>query len=139
MSKTVKLSSKLPGDPEINGLDALHPRLIVSDDVILCFAWVVSTKVVRDLNTDEEVPTVEIRRIEPIGGVDVIPPEITEYVAQLYEKRTNKNPLPIGALLAPAGSVDELDEPVQAGDVAESLLATRPAPGADVFVYEVES
>lgn len=140
MSATVKLSSRLPGDPEINGLDSLHGRLITDDTPILCLAWVVSTKVVRDLNTDEEVPTVEVRRIEPIASVHAVDQSIVDLAASLYEKRTGRNPLPIGGLVSPVGDVDQLtedeDEPVQAGEVARTYLAALPDPDADVFVYD---
>lgn len=135
MSATVKLSSKLPGDPEVNGLDSLHDRLIVDETPVLCLAWIKPTRVVLDLATEARVPTVELARIEPIASIEAVSAEIVELAAELYEERTGRNPLPIGALLAPAGDVDELDEPSQAGEVAEVLLAKQPAPGADVFVY----
>lgn len=95
MSQTVKLSSKLPGDPEINGLDALHDRLTMDDTPILCLTWVVPTKVTRDISSEIEVPTVEVRRIEPIAAVDLAPQEVVNLAAELYEKRTGRNPLPI--------------------------------------------
>lgn len=155
MSATVKLSTKLPGDPEINGLDHIHPRLIVDDTPILCLAWVVPTKVVEDLATQERIPTVEVRRIEPIGSVDTVPQHIVDLAAELYEKRTGRNPLPIGSLLAPAGEVDELDGRMVRADAAaaEMLvgmspeerddamsdgpgLALVPDPGAEVYVFD---
>ena len=136
MSQTIRLSSKLPGDPEINGLDSLHSRLIVDDTAILCLAWVKPTRVVLDLATDERVPTVVLARIEPISSVETVSQEIVELAATLYEKRTGRNPLPISQLLAAAGDIDELDEPTRAGEISESFLAAMPAPGADVFVYD---
>ena len=36
MSATVKLSSRLPGDPEINGLDALRDELLLDPTQIVC-------------------------------------------------------------------------------------------------------
>ncbi len=123
MSATVKLSSKLPGDPEINGLDARHEQLVTSDTPILCLAWVVPTRVVEDLSTGERIPTVEVRRIEPIANVYQAPQEVVDLAARLYEKRTGRNPLPIGGLVAPSGDVDEL--PPTAGEIAQDIIPIR--------------
>ena len=121
MSASVKLSSKLPGDPEINGLDARHDHLVSGDErPILCLAWVVPTKVVEDIATGERIPTVEIRRLEPVGTADAVPPELVELAAHLYEKRTGRNALPIGEVLAPKGDVDEL--PRTAGEIAQDVI-----------------
>lgn len=136
MSKTVRLSSKLPGDPEINGLDAFADYLHDPDTPICVIAWVVPSKITEDLATGERVPTVEIRRIEPIGTPSHVSQAVQDLAAELYEKRTGRNPLPFADLVAPAGDVDELqDEPPTAGEVAEQVLATYPDEDADVFSY----
>ena len=136
MSQTIRLSSKLPGDPEINGLDSLHDRLIIDDTPILCLAWIKPTRVVLDLATEERVPTVMLARVEPIGSVEAAPAHIVELAAELYEKRTRRNPLPIGQLLAPKGDVDELEDLPRAGEVAEQMLSLVPDPDAEVYVFD---
>ena len=134
MSATVKLSSKLPGDPETNGLDHLAEQMCRDDEAILCFAWIKPTDVRRNLETLEEIPTVQLARIEPIGRVSGTEAgKYTQDVADRYEKRTGRNPLPIDQLLAPKGDVDELRV---ADAVAELQLARPVSPSADVFVFE---
>ena len=134
MSNTIRLSSKLPGDPETNGLDARRDHFIHDGETpIACIAWVVATKVTRDLATGEEVPTVEVRRIEPIGSPSAVPQMIQDLAAELYEKRTGRDPLPFAELISPAGDIGEL-RPID-GDVAE-FMGRRPGPGAEVFVFE---
>ncbi len=158
MSATIKLSSKLPGDAEINGLDGLHDRLCIDATPILCLAWIVPTTKTADIETGEEVPRVEVRRIEPIGPVTTVPTQITTLAAELYERRTGRAALPITSLLAPTGDVEEIDdERMVKADVAaaemlmgmspdervvamsdgdEPLLATIPDDGADVYVFD---
>lgn len=157
MSATIRLSSKLPGDPEINGLDHLHDRLCVDTTPIVCLAWVKPTKVVTDIETEERVPTVELARVEPIGSVNVVSQEIIALAAQLYEKRTGRNPLPIDALLVPSGEISKVDEAeiIAAARDAETLmgmspderedamsdgpgLALLPDPDADLYVFDGE-
>ena len=113
MSATVKLSSRLPGDEEINGLDSIVEDLISSNEPVVAIAWLVPAKTIVDRDTGEKVPTVEVRRIEPIGNPGNVPTAITTIAAELYEQRTGRNPLPIDQILAPKGDVDELndDEP----------------------------
>ena len=112
MSQNVRLSSKLPGEEEINGLDHLATagNLHDPETPICCVVWVVPSKITEDLATGVRVPTVEIRRIEPIGRPSQVPQAIIDLAAELYEKRTGKNPLPFGALIVPKGEVDELDD-----------------------------
>lgn len=138
MSAIIKLSSKLPGDEEINGLDAIVEHFKDSEEPVLVLAWVVSKQVTRITGTDEEVPTVEVRRVEPIGTADDVPQTVQDLAAELYERRTGRNPLPIGQLLAPAGDVDvwgdeqESDEEHDVDEVAEAD-EPRLAAVTDVF------
>ena len=129
MSDLVKLSTKLPGDAEINGLDALHDRLCVETTPVLCLAWVVPTTTTRDLEAGVEVPRVEIRRIEPIGPVKSVPTAIITLAAELYEKRTGRQALPIESLLAPKGEVSEVR-----GDVEEERLVKADVAAAEMLM-----
>ena len=137
MSATVKLSSKLPGDPEINGLDAFSDYHD-PETPICVIAWVVPAKITEDLATGARVPTMEIRRIEPIGTPAKVPQVIQDLAAELYEKRTNRNPLPFSALMAPKGDVDEMRVGDAVGELQEAgvILAKPVSPDAQVFVFE---
>ena len=110
MSAIVKLSSKLPGDPEINGLDSLHKELLEDPhQVVCCITWMKVKDVRRIIegpdDTPAEVPTVEIARIEPINVVDRVPTAIQKLAAELYEKRTGRDPLPMAQLV---GAMDKI-------------------------------
>ncbi len=100
MSATAKLSSKLPGDEEINGLDALVPDLLASPTDIICvIGWVKVVKITQDVETGDEIPTLQLARVEPIGTVRAIPAQVVKLAAELYEKRTGRSPLPIDQVL----------------------------------------
>ena len=110
MSASIKLSSRLPGDPEINGLDDLYSELLKDPTQILCALTWIKVKDIRRIieqrdGDPDEIPTVEIARIEPIDVVDRVPKSITDLAAQLYEKRTGRNPLPFEQLV---GSQDAI-------------------------------
>jgi hypothetical protein len=152
MSQLIRLSSKLPGDAEINGLDGLHQQLCIDATAVLCYAWVKPIKVVRDVETEEIVPTVQLARIEPIGRVTSLDQRYVDDAAHLYEKRTGRNPLPIGALLAPKErlvkaevavaemlmgmSPEDRDEAMSDGEDNVVQLAT--IPDGDVYVFDGE-
>ena len=133
MSATVKLSSKLPGDPETNGLDEFVKDLEDPETPICVIAWLVPSKITEDLATGARVPTVEVRRIEPIGFPDEVPQAVRDLAAELYEARTGRNPLPFESVIAPKGDFDEM----RVGDAVAELQLARPvSPTADVFVFE---
>jgi|GEM_PF-6930110 len=148
MSAIIKLSSKLPGDEEINGLDANVGHFLEDQTPVLCLAWVVAKHVTRNIETGDEVPTVEVRRIEPIGTPDVVPQHVQDLAAELYEMRTGRNPLPIGELLARAGDVQILHPDVseEAEKAAEERerdavkpeprLSREPAQIGEIFSFE---
>lgn len=100
MSAIVKLSSRLPGDEEINGLDYERDRLLADPDQIVCAMTWLKVKDIRRIierRDDEphEIPTVEIARIEPIGSPGKLPAEVVTLIAKAYEARTGRRPLPI--------------------------------------------
>lgn len=99
MSATVRLSSKLPGEDEINGVDHLAPKL--QDDphqVLVCLTWIDVAKITHDVDADADVPTIRVRRIEPIAAVDKVPDEIVKLAAELHEARTGRRALPFDVL-----------------------------------------
>lgn len=96
MSAVVKLGSKMPGDFEVNGLDALVDDL-VQDPAQLRAAFVVfDVQKITD-NTDDgsRVPTVRVRRFEPLGKADEISNAIREAYTQAVEERTGRKALPL--------------------------------------------
>lgn len=98
MSARIAMSSKLPGDPEINGLDDLHESLVDNPaQVVVALVWLDVPKITIDTEADatyRERPTVRIRKIEPIDVADKVPDEIIALYTSLQEKRTGKTPLP---------------------------------------------
>lgn len=107
MSAVVKLSSKLPGDGEINGLDAKAGWLEDNPDELLCAVVLLDTqKVTIDTDTGEHVPTVRIRRIEPLGQLRDVPQAVREAMAEAEEERTGRTPLPFGVVEARSADPD---------------------------------
>lgn len=95
MSAVVKLSTKLPGDAETNGLDAQAPRLIEHPDELLCaVVWIDAQKITEDTDAGTRVPTARIRRIEPIGDVNDVPAAVRDVVQAAVQKRTGRTPIP---------------------------------------------
>lgn len=109
MSALVKLSSKLPGDEEINGLDAIAEKL-QEETTIVALVWISPREVRRVIATGNKVPVVEIRRIEPLGEPSDLPTELVQMALDQQAQRTGRTPLPVDQVTVPAGSVDELDE-----------------------------
>lgn len=112
MSATIKLSSKLPGDPEINGLDSISHRFIDDpEDVIVAIVWLktVKTETYSERGDDqpEEVPTVRLARVEPIGGIESTPSSITKLAADRYRTRTGRDPIPFDQVIGSRRDDDE--------------------------------
>lgn len=100
MSALIKLSSKLPGDVETNGLEDLYQQMLADPKKVICaIAWIVPTQIAKKTETGEEIITVEMRRVEPISIVEKTPAEVQALAAKLYEDRTGMNPLPFEALI----------------------------------------
>jgi hypothetical protein len=95
MSATVKLSSKLPGEIDINGVDYLVDDLVKDPEAIrvgVVFFDVV--KVTSDIDSGADIPTIRVRRLEPIGTTEDAPKSIRDLVDQAVEKRTGRKALP---------------------------------------------
>lgn len=128
MSAVVKLSTKLPGDPATNGCDAQRDDLVDNPDELRCaVVWYDTAKVTIDTDTDEHVPTIRLRRIEPIGLVGDVDPGVRAAVEQAVEKRTGRKAIPF--------SIVEVDDDGAYGDpqqlgLDDVLDAVEPA-GAD--------
>lgn len=95
MSNAVRLSSKLAGDAETNGLDSLASTLRDNPDQVICaITWLTVDSVTWKREDGSRTPRVEVKRIEPIGAVDAVPQAVIDLAAELYQKRLNKTPLP---------------------------------------------
>lgn len=99
MSALVALSSKLPGDREVNGLDALHEEIVSNPNTVICaFVWLDVPKITIDTEQDDpdkaQRPTVRVRKIEPFGTADKVPASVVELMTQLAEARLGHVPLP---------------------------------------------
>jgi hypothetical protein len=95
MSATVKLSSKMPGDPAINGLDAHVDELLTDpEEFVVAVAYLDVVKITRDVDSGDEIPTVRVRRIEPLGYISEVPQAVRDAVAAAEEKRTGRKPIP---------------------------------------------
>jgi hypothetical protein len=110
MSAFVRLSSKLPGDPEINGVDALADNLVADPRVIRYgVVWFDAARVTEDTDTGEVIPTLRVRRIEPIGIAGSVLPEIASIVDDAVRARTGRAPIPFGIVdVSPAADPDQL-------------------------------
>lgn len=96
MSNTVALSSKLPADEDFNGVDSLAENLIKDPEGF--YVAVVTfdvAKITRQVDAHTEVPTIRVRRFEPIGRVEDLPPAIQQIVDQAIETRTGRKALPL--------------------------------------------
>ena len=72
MSSQVKLSAKLPGNTDqadTNGLDDIVDQLIDAPaDIRLALVWLDVSKITDNTDDKSRVPTVRVRRIEPLAG-----------------------------------------------------------------------
>jgi len=95
MSDTVKLSAAMPADVETNGIDALAAQLVDDPEQIrVAVLWFDTVKVTELTDSGSRVPTIRVRRIEPIGNVDAVPVEIRKLVDEATQTRTGRVPLP---------------------------------------------
>lgn len=90
---TVKIGTKLPKDEDRNGLDSLF-RDLLNDPHRPRVAIVVleTSKITKDLDNYDTVPTVTIRAIEPVDGEDA--GHLRNMLLRAYEARTGQVELP---------------------------------------------
>ena len=96
MSDAVKLGSKLPGDFEVNGLDGIVDDLNAEPKTLrAAFVLFDVEKITVNADTGTQVPTVRVRRFEPLGKSDEISAAIREAYTQAVEQRTGRTALPL--------------------------------------------
>lgn len=111
MSAAVKLASKLPGEYETNGVDAIADLLVENPRSLRCaVVWFDTDKVTIDTDTDEHVPTIRVRRIEPIGHVDEVDQGVKQAVADAVERRTGRTPIPFSIVEISTSDDDDPDQ-----------------------------
>lgn len=114
MSAVVKLSSKLPGDGEINGLDARAVQLLDQPtELLACVVWLDVAKELVDIDAGTRVPVVRIRRIEPLGLIDDVPKGVKDAVAAAEAERTGRKAIPFGMVEV---SEDAYGDPIDGVD-----------------------
>lgn len=90
----VSLSGRLPTDDK-DGLAALAARFTDHPEHLhLVVGLVGCTKVTRDVESDEEVPTVRFRHIESCEATSKSATTLREILEHLYGERTGKWSLP---------------------------------------------
>jgi len=108
MSASVTLSGKLPGHEDVNGLDAIVEDLVDDPTTIrVALLWIDVPKITDNTETGARVPTVRVRRVEPLGTLDDIPDVVRDLAIKAHEARTGRTPLPFDDVT----SADE-DDPV---------------------------
>lgn len=111
MSALIALSSKLPGDKEVNGLDSLHDAIVENPNQVVCaFVWLDVPKITVDTEQEDprkaQRPTVRVRKIEPFGAVDKVPAEVIDLMTRLAEARLGHVPLPFDELRPERSSIE---------------------------------
>lgn len=95
MSAITKLSTKLPGDETINGLDSWSSWLEDNPtDLLVAVVYLDVQKVTIDTDTKDHIPTVRVRRIEPLGPVTGVSETVRKAVAAAESERTGRSALP---------------------------------------------
>lgn len=111
MSDSLKLSTALPGDDEINGLDALAEDLTHDPAQLLCAVLILDVKDVRYIrDLEAHVPTLRFRRGEAWLLNDT-PEEVRLAMIERAEERMGRTPLPFGELGATKGQRDDRPNP----------------------------
>lgn len=113
MSAVVKLSSKMPGDVETNGLDQQAEQLVLDPKTIrMGVVWYDVAKITNNPDDGSVIPTVRVRRFEPLGEADEVSQAIADAVGEAMEERTGRTPLPIGIVTVDRESrhSDHLDD-----------------------------
>lgn len=112
MSAVVKLASAMPSDTELNGIDSISQDLIDNPDRPRIAVVVFTTRTITsnpELGTT--VPTIAIRRIEPLGYQDQVSEVVRQELVKAAESRTGKAALPLDTVeVVDQGSLGDGDD-----------------------------
>jgi len=96
MSAVVSLGSKLPADVDMNGLDATIKDLLREPEKLQAAVVFYNVdKITVKPEAGTEIPTIVLRRFEPIGKASEIGDAVFEVMMQAAKTRTGKEPLPL--------------------------------------------
>lgn len=108
MSAIVKLAARLPGDAEINGLDSIRDQLLEEPSrLAVALVWFDVARVTHDTDSGTDVPTVRVRRVEPVGTLEQTPTHLQKLAEELFEKRTGRRALPFDIVVGDQDADDE--------------------------------
>lgn len=110
MSAVVKLSSKMAGDFEVNGIDQTVEQLLEEPKTLRCaVVWYDVHHITTDVAKNVEVPTIQVRRIEPLGTADDVTSAIKDAVNKAIQQRTGRTPIPWDIVeVVEAGDPDQM-------------------------------
>lgn len=95
MSAAVKLGSKLPGETEINGVDAIAAELVDDPEQIrVALVYFDVRKIEDDTDSGDRVPTIRVRRFEPIGTLEDAPKSVRDVMSKAFAERTGRKAIP---------------------------------------------
>jgi hypothetical protein len=95
VSKSVKLAGRLPGSTENNGMLSVVDDLVQDPKTVRMYVvWADVLTITRDVETDDDVPTLRVKRIEPMGTASEAQQALQELVMQAAETRLGHTPLP---------------------------------------------
>lgn len=98
MSDSLKLSTALPGDDEINGLDSLAEDLVRNPDGMICAVIICDVKDVRYVrDLEAHIPTLRFRRGEA-WPLNETPEDVRLAMIERAEQRMGRVPLPFGEM-----------------------------------------
>lgn len=99
MSSSLKLSTALPGDDAINGLDALADDLVGDPSQMICAVIICDVKDVRFVtDLEAHIPTLRFRRGEAWPLAET-PEAVRIAMIQRSEARLGRTPLPFGEVV----------------------------------------
>lgn len=102
MSNSLKLSTALPGDDEINGLDVLAEDLTHDPSRMICAVIVCDVKDVRYVrDLEAHIPTLRFRRGEA-WPLSETPEGVRIAMIERAEERLGRTPLPFGEIVVKA-------------------------------------
>jgi hypothetical protein len=109
MSNKVKLTTKLPGGEEWNGLDH-YAQDIKADHTLMLGCWVVFDVPAAEVNYDQgtTTPKLRVRQVEVLTTDGSVPEYLRDQLEQAFSERTGKAMLPLDQ--GDGGPVDDEEQ-----------------------------
>lgn len=94
MTASVKLAAQMPGGVENNGVDPIRDDLVADPTALRVGAvWFDVVKVTTDIDTGAKIPTIRVKRFEPLGDVDGVTAALRDLIQEAVTARLG-DPLP---------------------------------------------